>query len=161
MGNEELSQEALKSDGSPFIQGLSNEFGIHTWGIASINKGQTREENVHRQAQGGAEDNSDHEKQVAPNGDQVDNKKNHKQTLCTLGFCESPSMKTLWHFLDHPWIMSCHKSLDEKRFTKKNLLLPLIRHLKIYIYIGEIQYAIKLNQIPNPKAKTYRLFFVL
>ena len=85
MGNEELSQEALKSDGSPFIQGLSNEFGIHTWGIASINKGQTREENVHRWAQGGAEDNSDHEKQVAPNGDQADNQKEHKQNPLHLG----------------------------------------------------------------------------
>lgn len=85
MGNKELSQAALKSDGSPHIQGVSNKFGSHTWGIASINKGQTQEEKVHRRAQGGAEDNGDHDKQVASNRDQVDNQEEHKQNPLHLG----------------------------------------------------------------------------
>lgn len=62
MSNKELSQAALKREGPAFIQGVSNEFGGHTWGIASVDKGQTWEEKVHRGAQGGAEDNGDHDK---------------------------------------------------------------------------------------------------
>lgn len=85
MGYKELSEAGLKSEGSPLIQRVSNEFRSHTRGIASINKGQTREEKVHRRAQGGAEDDGDHDEQVAPHRDQVDNQKEHKQDPLHLG----------------------------------------------------------------------------
>ena len=62
MGNKELNQAALKRDGPPLIQGVSDEFGGHTQGIASISEWQAWEEKVHRGAQGGTEDNGDHDK---------------------------------------------------------------------------------------------------
>ena len=119
-------------------------------------QGQTGEEKVHRRAQGGAEDNGDHDKQIASNRDQVDNQKEHKQNPLHLG--------VLWEF-QHEKLRDISWTIHEswaatrtwvKRFTKKKLLLPLIRHFKNKKWGNSMCNTIK----PNPESQSKNIHII-
>ena len=79
MGSKELSHATLIRDGSPLIQGVSDELRGHRGRITGVNKGQVGQEKIHGGSQGGTGGDGDHNEHIATNCDCIDDQKDHKK----------------------------------------------------------------------------------
>lgn len=85
MGSKELSHAAFIRDGSPLIQGVSNEFGGHRGRITDVNKGEVAQKKIHGGSKCVTGGDGDHNEHVATNCDHIDDQKDYKENSVCLG----------------------------------------------------------------------------
>lgn len=78
MLGKDLSHAATERNGFPHRERVSQHLRSHGRGAAAIYQRQEREEEIHRGSQGLAAADGDHDKQVASQGEQIDNEKYDK-----------------------------------------------------------------------------------